>query len=40
VTLTPSCGLANASLGWARTAMRLVRQAARVLTEAPEEAQA
>ena len=36
VTLTPSCGLAGASEGWARTAMQLVRQAARILSEAPE----
>lgn len=40
VTLTPACGLAGASIGWARTAMRLVRQAAHVLAEAPEEARA
>jgi methionine synthase II (cobalamin-independent) len=31
VVLTPACGLAGASEGWARTAMRLVRQAARAL---------
>lgn len=36
VVLTPSCGLAGASEGWARTAMQLVRQAARILAEAPE----
>jgi methionine synthase II (cobalamin-independent) len=36
VDVTPACGLAGASPGWARTAMRLVRQAAAVLTEAPE----
>lgn len=36
VTLTPACGLAGASDGWARTALRLVVQAARVLVEAPE----
>jgi hypothetical protein len=36
VTLTPACGLAGASEGWARTALRLVAQAARVLGEAPE----
>jgi methionine synthase II (cobalamin-independent) len=35
VTLTPACGLAGASIGWASTAMRLVRQAAKVLTEEP-----
>jgi methionine synthase II (cobalamin-independent) len=36
VTVTPACGLAGASVGWAATAMRLVQQAARVLAEAPE----
>lgn len=36
VTLTPACGLAGASGGWARNAMRLVVQAARALSEAPE----
>ena len=36
VTLTPACGLAGSSLGWARSAMRLVVQAARALSEAPE----
>lgn len=36
VTVTPSCGLAGASAGWARSAMRLVVQAARALSEAPE----
>jgi methionine synthase II (cobalamin-independent) len=36
VTVTPSCGLAGASVGWAATALRLVQQAARVLDEAPE----
>jgi methionine synthase II (cobalamin-independent) len=36
VTLTPACGLAGASAGWSRTAMRLVAQAARALSEAPE----
>jgi hypothetical protein len=35
ITVTPACGLAGASLGWATTAMRLVRQAAKVLTEEP-----
>lgn len=34
--LTPACGLAGASAGWAHTALRLVRQAARALAEAPE----
>jgi methionine synthase II (cobalamin-independent) len=34
--LTPACGLAGASEGWARTAMRLVRQAADVIADAPE----
>ena len=36
VTLTPACGLAGASGGWARSALRLVTQAARALSEAPE----
>ncbi len=36
VVLTPACGLAGASDGWARTALRLVRQAAAVLADAPE----
>jgi methionine synthase II (cobalamin-independent) len=36
VTLTPACGLAGASTGWAQTALRLVVQAARALSEAPE----
>jgi methionine synthase II (cobalamin-independent) len=36
VVVTPACGLAGASLGWARTAMRLCRQAAQALVEAPE----
>jgi hypothetical protein len=40
VTLTPACGLAGASDGWARTALRLVVQAARVLSEAPEDIRA
>jgi methionine synthase II (cobalamin-independent) len=33
--LTPACGLAGASTGWATTAMRLIRQAAKVLAEDP-----
>lgn len=33
VTLTPACGLAGASDGWARTALRLVTQGARALVE-------
>ncbi|MFL6240984.1 MAG: methionine synthase [Actinomycetes bacterium] len=37
VVVTPACGLADASEGWVRTAMRLARQAGRVLLEAPEE---
>ena len=37
VVVTPACGLAGASDGWVRTALQLVRQAARVLLEAPEE---
>ena len=36
VTLTPTCGLAGASSGWAHSALRLVSQAARALSEAPE----
>lgn len=36
VTLTPACGLAGASEGWARTALRLLVQAARALAEAPD----
>jgi methionine synthase II (cobalamin-independent) len=36
VTVTPACGLAGASAGWANTAMRLVQQASRALAEAPE----
>jgi methionine synthase II (cobalamin-independent) len=36
VTLTPACGLAGASVGWARSALRLVVQSARALSEAPE----
>ena len=35
ITVTPACGLAGASIGWATTAMRLVRQAAKVLSEEP-----
>jgi hypothetical protein len=33
VTLTPACGLAGASAGWARTAMRLATQSAHSLDE-------
>jgi hypothetical protein len=36
VTLTPACGLAGASEGWARTALRLVQQAARALADETE----
>jgi methionine synthase II (cobalamin-independent) len=36
IVLTPACGLAGASEGWVRTALRLVRQAAGVLADAPE----
>jgi hypothetical protein len=36
VSLTPACGLAGASDGWVRTALRLVTQAARVLDEAAD----
>ena len=35
ITVTPACGLAGASIGWATTAMRLARQAAKVLSEEP-----
>lgn len=37
VSLTPVCGLAGASEGWARTALRLVAQSARALAEAAAE---
>jgi hypothetical protein len=36
VTVTPTCGLAGASPGWAHSAYRVLRQAARALSEAPE----
>jgi methionine synthase II (cobalamin-independent) len=36
VAVTPACGFAGASPGWAHTAYRLLQQAARALTEAPE----
>lgn len=36
VSITPTCGLAGASPGWAHTAYRVARQAAHVLNEAPE----
>jgi len=36
VTITPTCGLAGASPGWAHSAYRVLRQAARALVEAPE----
>jgi methionine synthase II (cobalamin-independent) len=36
VTITPTCGLAGASPGWVHSAYRVLRQAARVLSEAPE----
>ena len=38
VAITPACGLSGASIGWARTAMRLARQTARVLAEEPARA--
>jgi hypothetical protein len=38
VAVTPACGLAGASSGWATTAMRLVRQTAKVLAEEPARA--
>lgn len=36
VCITPTCGLAGASPGWAHSAYRVLRQAARALSEAPE----
>jgi methionine synthase II (cobalamin-independent) len=36
VAITPTCGLAGASPGWAHSAYRVLRQAARALVEAPE----
>ena len=36
VVVTPSCGLAGASSGWARTALGLCRRVAQALTESPE----
>jgi hypothetical protein len=36
VAITPTCGLAGASLGWVYSAYRVLRQAARTLSEAPE----
>jgi hypothetical protein len=36
ISLTPACGLAGASPGWAHSAYRLIRQAMRALNEAPE----
>ncbi len=36
IGVTPACGLAGASPGWANTAYRLVGQVARALSEAPE----
>jgi Cobalamin-independent synthase, Catalytic domain len=36
VAITPTCGLAGASPGWAHSAYRVLRQAARALAEAPE----
>lgn len=36
VTVTPACGLAGASVGWARTALRICRKVAALLDEAPE----
>src|SRR3954464_13465576 len=37
VVLTPACGLAGASEGWSRSALRLVAQSARALAEAATE---
>jgi methionine synthase II (cobalamin-independent) len=36
VVVTPTCGLAGASMGWAHSAYRLLRQVAQALSEAPE----
>jgi hypothetical protein len=36
IAVTPACGLAGASPGWANTAYRLLGQVARALCEAPE----
>jgi methionine synthase II (cobalamin-independent) len=36
VAVTPTCGLAGASPGWAHSAYQVARQAATVLREAPE----
>jgi hypothetical protein len=36
VAVTPTCGLAGASLGWAHSAYQALREGARVLSEAPE----
>jgi methionine synthase II (cobalamin-independent) len=36
IAVTPSCGLAGASPGWATTAYRTLEQVARALSEAPE----
>jgi len=37
VVVTPACGLAGASPGWVHTALRLSRQAGRVLADAPQD---
>ncbi|MGE5763219.1 MAG: methionine synthase, partial [Mycobacterium leprae] len=36
VVVTPACGLAGASQGWARSVTALTRRAARALAESPE----
>jgi hypothetical protein len=36
ITITPTCGMAGASQEWAQAAYDLLRQAARVIAEAPE----
>ena len=36
VGVTPACGLAGASLGWARAALRLCRDVAQAFAEEPE----
>ena len=40
VVVTPACGLAGASVGWAHQAYRLCRQVAKALAEAPDQERA
>lgn len=40
VTVTPTCGMAGASAGWARTALGLARRTAQALVNDPESARA